>query len=268
MATPVDNGVPRRLVPAVDRAVRILRLLADERHGLTLTQVATALGVGKSSVHDLLGTLTHHGLVQRDHLTRRYRLGVRLAELASLVRTEVDLASAVHAVLEDVATATGETVLLASWSGQRFVVVDRVVSSSDLRLTAPVGKGLNPLTGSFGKLLAAFDRLPEPLSWPGGRAWTTADRLREEAPKVRSQGFAVDDEEYLEGVWGVSAPVLGADGQLLGALTVVGLKGNPSRVPVETAVRSAQEAVRRIDKLLAAWRVASLDLLAAPNRQH
>lgn len=262
-----DGASGRRLVPAVDRAVRVLWLLAGEPAGLTLTEVAAALCLTKSSAHDLLGTLVFHGMVDRHWPTRRYRLGLRLAELAHLAGQQTDVTRSVHGLVADLGAATGATVLLCAWSGDGFVVVDRAMATGDLRLTAPLGKTLHPLTGAFAKVLVAFgDR--EAATVAVGRAllarprpWTDLDRLWAETPAVREAGVATDDGEYLPGVWGVSAPVMAA-GELVGALTVVGLGATPAGPQIATAAPAVRRTAARISHLLDGWSLTSLGFLA------
>src|SRR5215472_5554504 len=97
-----DESRDAALIRSVDRAVAILDLLALEgwRAG---AEVARELGVHRSTALRLLATLERHGLVERDPRTARYRLGRRVAQLASSVRGEVDLRQAARPVCEALA---------------------------------------------------------------------------------------------------------------------------------------------------------------------
>ena len=66
------------VVPAVDRAARILMLLRAQGRGMTIAEITEATGWHKSSVHKLLVTLSHHGLLDRNEETKRYSLGIEL----------------------------------------------------------------------------------------------------------------------------------------------------------------------------------------------
>ena len=82
--------IPQRTnsVPAVERALAILEFLGKSRHGLTLSQVTRYLGLPKSSTHSLLLTFERCGYLQREAGTGRYRLGLRVCELAHMALNE------------------------------------------------------------------------------------------------------------------------------------------------------------------------------------
>ncbi|MDE3078296.1 MAG: helix-turn-helix domain-containing protein, partial [Chloroflexota bacterium] len=69
------------LVPAVDRAARLLALIESSAEPVAISEAARVLDASKSSVRDVLETLRHHQLIERDHVTKRYRLGGRLIRL-------------------------------------------------------------------------------------------------------------------------------------------------------------------------------------------
>ena len=80
------SAPPAYLVPAVDRAFRILELLKTEGREMTLMEIAKATGWHKSSIHKLLITLKHHGVLERDPSTKRYYLGISLANIEFIQR--------------------------------------------------------------------------------------------------------------------------------------------------------------------------------------
>ena len=89
-----SDGLPARpayLVPAVDRALRILELLKMEGREMTLMEIAKATGWHKSSVHKLLVTMNHHGVLERDPLTRRYYIGITMAEYGRIALNNLDI---------------------------------------------------------------------------------------------------------------------------------------------------------------------------------
>src|SRR5436190_22180966 len=111
MSNGVESGRDAGLIRSVDRAVAILDALAvgGWKAG---AEAARALGVHRSTALRLLATLDRHGLVERDQRTAKYRLGRRVAQLASSVRGEVDLRHAARPACEALARTLGETVTL------------------------------------------------------------------------------------------------------------------------------------------------------------
>jgi len=82
---------PVYLVPAVDRAFRIVELLKAKKCDMSLAEITKATGWHKSSIHKLLVTLSHHGILERDEDTKRYSLGIKLAEYGRIALNKLDI---------------------------------------------------------------------------------------------------------------------------------------------------------------------------------
>lgn len=234
-ATPHARGGTRP-VPAVDRAARILQTLAGT--DLRLTDITRALRLPKSTALAILRTLHQHRLVGLDSASGRYHLGPGLLSLAGAAQTWSDLRRVARPVVERLAQQTGETVIVHVPDGAASIIVDRVESPHQLRVTAPLGLRLPPLAGAVGKVMlaalpaeAAARRLARhtlPAFTP--RSITSRTVYLRALEQVRRQGFATDDEEYLPGVRAVTAPIFDARGQLLATLSVVAVRSrSPDR---------------------------------------
>lgn len=232
----VGTPLPIRLVPAVDRAARVLDLLAAEGRDWGLTELALELGIHKGTARDILLTLQRHGLVARDSVNGRYRLGLGAVRLARAALTQIDLREAARPALEQLLTEGGETVLLGVRDGEHVVIVDLATPADGLHMSATVGQRLALCAGSFGKVFLAEPGVFEKYLENGGelrafteRSQTDADAYAAELSVVRARGYALDDEEYLRGVRAASAAIRGPIGSTVGALTVVGFT---ARLPI------------------------------------
>src|SRR3954468_18462558 len=103
---------PPRLVPAVDRAARLLAELERAARPMTISELARELGINKGTMRDLLETLRAHGLLERDEERKQYRLGPRLARLGMAALGQLDLGSVARPFLIDLAEQISGTVLL------------------------------------------------------------------------------------------------------------------------------------------------------------
>lgn len=250
-----------RSVPAVERAIQMLKALGSSDADQRLSDLSRALGISKSTAYQLLQTLEAHGLVERDPESRRYRLGYGLIELAGPVLGRLDLRALARPSLRRLCAETGQTVFLGVRDGDRIVIVEKEEPSADLKITAPVGRRIPITAGSFGKLFLAYadpadlDRLlgQQPLRRFTARTITEPAAYRRVLEATRQLGFALDDEEYLEGVRGISAPILGAAGELAAALAVVGFSGSmPDErlaAMIEATVRAAATISQRLGAL-------------------
>src|SRR5690349_267588 len=118
-------GRPGSSVQSVDRAVTLLRAIAASPHPATVWELATRSGINRSTAWRLLSTLEAHGLVERDPLTQRYAIGYTALQLAAGAGHD-GLARRVRPILERVAEASGESVMLAAARRFSLVYVDQV----------------------------------------------------------------------------------------------------------------------------------------------
>src|SRR5439155_10446929 len=110
MAMPSNSSL--RTIQAVDRAAALLKAVADSRQPLTVSELAAATGLNRSTAWRLLATLDQHGLVERDPVTQRYSVGYAIVQLAAAGDYDA-LVRRARPVLARVAADTGETANLA-----------------------------------------------------------------------------------------------------------------------------------------------------------
>ncbi|TDF43219.1 IclR family transcriptional regulator [Streptomyces sp. WAC05374] len=209
----------------VDRALSILPLLA--RGPADLGQVADALGVHKSTALRLLRTLHEHGLVYRQE-DQRYRLGARLFALAQEAVENLDIREIAHPHLVRLGEETGHTVHLAVYEEGEVLYIDKVDSRYPVRMYSRIGKPVAITVAAVAKLLLAD--LPEPerrvlaakLDYPmyTSRSIPNAAAFLQELATVREQGWATDLGGHEESINCVAAPVRGADGRAVAAMSV------------------------------------------------
>ncbi|MYT11951.1 transcriptional regulator, IclR family [Streptomyces sp. SceaMP-e96] len=209
----------------VDRALGILPLLAEGP--ADLGQVADRLGVHKSTALRLLRTLHEHGFVYRQS-DQRYRLGARLFALAQQAVESLDVREIAHPHLVELNEKCGHTVHLAVHEENEVLYIDKVESRYPVRMYSRIGKPVAITVAAVAKLLLAD--LPEPerralaekLDYPHytSRSTPHATAFLAELAKVREQGWATDLGGHEESINCVAAPVRGADGRLVAAMSV------------------------------------------------
>lgn len=251
------------LVPAVDRAARLLRALSahegDGPHppGMSASELSRELNISKSTLSVLLTTLERHGLVQRDPLTRRVRLGLGLLELAAAVSTDADVREAARPQLARLLRHSGETAILHLSSGEDVMIAERAESAAQLKVVAPLGTRLPRFAGSVAKvLLAALEpeeaeaivrRHELPAFTP--RSILDPDAYLEQVAQTRRRGYARENEEYLVGVSAVSAPVINHEARTIGTISVACVKTRARERLNELAepvMNAAAETSRRL----------------------
>ena len=226
------------MLSTLDKGLRVLEALSvADPSPVTLTSLSKAVGMHRTTVFRILGTLRARGYVSRDDGGDRYRLGVRVLTLASAVLNDLDIRQAALPALEELRRATRELVFLSVRDRNEVVTVERLDSDQPLALRAHLGSRRPMHCTAAGKALMAS--LPQretdailagelPAFTP--RTVTFPDAIRQQLAEVRRNGFAWDDEEYFEGVRCVAAPVFGVEGRVVG---VVSLAAPTMRTPWE-----------------------------------
>jgi DNA-binding IclR family transcriptional regulator len=237
-----------------------LRVVAATRTPLGVSELSRQLGLNKSTTHDILTTLCHHRLLERDEPTKTYRLGYGLAELGHRVDERLDLRRVAHPRIVRLSEQVDETVFLGTYRDGYVTIVDKEEASHDVKITSPVGQRMHYSAAAFGKLfLAAMDDdqvnhllAEKPLRPSTPKSIVKPHAYHATLRHVREQGYAIDDEEYLPGVRAVSAPVNDAHGHVVAALCVVGFGTRLTHDKLSDIARETRRTAESISRELGA----------------
>jgi DNA-binding IclR family transcriptional regulator len=199
---------------SIDKAIDVLFHLHAIGEPQGVTAVGRALGLPKSSAHRLLSALARRGLVEQDE-SGLYRMGMGLLALGLGVLDREPVALAAKPVLAAQARALGETFFLVAARGGRLVVLDKVEGDGFLRAAPRVGAEVPAHASAVGKLYRAF--APDEVDWSRDaepftdRTLVTPEALDRAAATTRKRGHARNQDEWIQGLSVVAAPVrLGA----------------------------------------------------------
>jgi len=211
-------------IQSLARGLKVLDLLGQSREGVSITELAAALGVDKGSASRLVSTLARYGYAGKDGSTRRYRLGPQVVSLSRSLLLGMPLRETAKPFLHELTGRTGECSHLAVLMQGKALYVDQVESPATLRVNVEVGQTAPLHCTALGKVLLACGdpELPMPLEAFTPRTLTDPDRLAKHLAQVRRQGYAVDDEEYDRGVRCLAAPVYGLGAAVVGAIGISG----------------------------------------------
>ncbi len=233
------NDIGGSGVQSVDRALRILKLLADADGSMRLADLETATGLPLPTVHRLVGALVHNGYVGRDS-ARRYVLGPGLIRLGEIAARSIGSYAIPH--LTTLVADIGETANMALLEGDEVVYVAQVPSSHSMRMFTEVGRRVPVHCTGVGKALLAqmtdeevlklLDRTGMQAQTP--RTITEPDAMLSELSEVREQGWAMDSGEQELGVRCIAVPVLGAP-----TMAAVSVSGPSGRITVSRVTEIA-----------------------------
>jgi DNA-binding IclR family transcriptional regulator len=211
---------------AIDKALDVLFFLHGESEPKGVSDIGRAVEIPKSTAHRLLMALRRRALVEQDE-GGRYRPGFGVLVLAAGLLDREPLVSAAQPVLEREAADFGETFFLVAARTGRLLVLAKAEGTGVLRVSPAIGSEVPPFATAVGKLYLAHaahlltDAEPERFT---ERTIVDPERLAREIRAAGDRGFAVNDEEWLEDVAVVAAPVF-VDGGMVGAVCTA-MSGN------------------------------------------
>ncbi len=215
-------------VEAVERALRVLDIFEPGDAGLSLKEVAERSGVNKATILRLSVSLEKFGHITRD-AEGLFHLGPSLWRLGSVFRQNLRMGPIVRPVLANLVNATGESASFYVQRGNSGVCLYRVNSPRLARDHVQEGEIIPLSMGSSGQVLDAY-----------------SIRQGKQAASIRKAGYYLSLGERDPDVAGLSVPVLGFEDELLGAISLSGLRVRFNDTAVEKYRAAVLDAARRI----------------------
>lgn len=212
---------------SVLRAADILELFAASAESLTVSEVARALEIPKSSAFDILAALSHKGFLRVDDpKAKTYSLGIGAYRVGMAYIGRMDLYTAAHGLLAALCRQLGQTVYLAVPEGDHVVYVDKLESDSPIRFTMRAGNK-NPMycTGLGKAILSCREEaavrsvIPQALPYRTETTLTTIDALLADLALTRKRGYALDLGEDNALLRCLAVPIRQAGGECVAAIS-------------------------------------------------
>ena len=251
-----DGGSSAGTVQSLQRGLQILDMVVQSAEPLRLADIARDLDMDRASAFRLLQTLERNSLVAKDPLRKNYTVGGRLLQWAATIGQDVNLVATARPYLEQLVTRTNESGHFGVLTKDRALLLDYIGSRGTIVVQNRVGV-FEPLhCTALGKALLAFqptarrEALVAAMRFERHTATTITDRaaLERTIEAVRRDGIAYDDGEYNGVLYCVASPVIGRDGEAIGAIGVSMVKPIALEAPehvalVATEVRAAARAM-------------------------
>jgi len=237
-----DMTEPKHRVQAVDIACELLSEL-QERERAGITELSDALGYAKSAVHTQLATLEANELVVKDGTS--YRLSLQFLDIAESVKDQIDKYEVITTEVDSLAEETGEVVQFATEEHGWLVYLYKAKGEYGVETASSIGKHEYLHSTGLGKAILSeytddeISRIIERRGLPKKteKTATTEEEIQEALGQVRERGYAIDDEENIQGLRCIGASVASDDGDVLGALSISG----PSRRMTNERIRNELE---------------------------
>jgi len=238
-------------VQSVDRVLTILEAVARSPEPVPLGQLTDLLGINQSSVFRLANTLKRRGFLANPNARKSYVLGPSIWRMSRNYDWSRMLISICHEYVKTLGNKTGETAHLAVREGRQTLFVDHHASASqNIVVPGQTGAFMPLYCTAHGKALLADYGLAElkalfgstPLKAYTSQTIVSLPQLEKACAKIRTDGYATDDAEYLAEVRCVAAPIRDQDNITIAS---IGVSAPASRFP-KSRVAAISRQVRQI----------------------
>lgn len=242
-------------IKSAGRVLDLLEYLANCRTPVRLSQIVADLSLPKSSAHGLVQTLVMRGHVSRN-AAGAYALVESVRHGFPFTRQEEPLVVTAMPVMEKLRDETGETVILGTLNARGDMRrLAKCVSPHPLRYDVKIDSPITAYCTATGRVLLAYAS-PEVVDEYFGRVQilsytpfteTDVGRLRQILARVRRDGYALNEQEFITGSTGIAAPVFDAAGSVVAAINLGTLTSRflARREQIILLVRSAGDTLSR-----------------------
>jgi DNA-binding IclR family transcriptional regulator len=214
-------------IQSVEIASRILAAMADALQPLPLKELARRCGMPAAKVHRYLVSLTRTQLVEQDNVDGRYSIGSAAVALGLAGLHSLDAVRIASACLGDLRDESGETAVLATWSGTGPVIIRIEESSRPVFMNVRVGSTLPLLRSAVGLVFAAY-RADEEVRRLIAKERRALGRARgghaaeEQLARTRKLGIGVVDGNLVPGVTALAAPIFDHRARIVASIALLG----------------------------------------------
>jgi DNA-binding IclR family transcriptional regulator len=241
-----------RQVPAVSRAVAILKYLARVESPVGVVQVASALKIIPSTCLHILRVLNDDGLVSFQPTSKKYQLGAGILALAKAFESKNTFVQAVRPHLKDISERHHCTSAAVEPSGDdHFIVISTASANTGMSVRVTVGMRVPAMSSATGRCLAAYGR------WSSAELKSRFDQLRwqnppkyevwcKEVEETKRRGYGVDAGNYIRGITVIAAPIFDEGSGIIGGLAAVQLSEQLTLADLRTRASELQRAAAKV----------------------
>ncbi|MFD2257860.1 IclR family transcriptional regulator [Luteolibacter algae] len=238
-------------IPNLKNACLALKLMAEQKSGISIGEMGEHLGVPRTSMLRILTTLEDEGFVQREG--RTYQIGPMMLGMGLKAFKKSDIRELAGPVLNILAVTTGETAHLAQLTGKQALIARVCESPNPVRAASKEGTLADIHCSATGKIMLAFavsdlsgflDGVPLVKRTP--HTSVSVKALAKEIREIQARGYSIDNEEYSIGVRCLAAPVRNASGKVEAA---IGITASTVSFPQERIPEIADRVISAAEDL-------------------
>jgi DNA-binding IclR family transcriptional regulator len=241
-------------VPNLEKGIAILEYLSLRKGGETLQTIKTDLEVSQTTAYRILNTLVRLGYLMYSEDTKRYRMSRKMLTLGFRSLDEQNLMEIVLPRLQDLRDRVKETVCFGVLDEEKGIFIEQALGNHTFRFFLSPGKSFELHCSAPGKAIMAYlpnivrNRYLSQMTFTryNSRTITTEQAYLAELEKVRQIGYALDNEEELNGVICIGAPLFNYTGYPAGAIWISGPKDRLT----PSVIRSSAKQILEVAKLI------------------
>ena len=242
------------IIPNLRNACQAMTLLSQSSAGYTVAEITQKLRVPRTTVLRILTTLCAEDMATKR--ANKYFGGGGLVRLGFQSLSNVEIRAIAAPTMRRLSEQTRETSHMGVLFGKRLLLVEVCDGPNPVRVSSRVGTMAALHCSATGKVLLAYG-IEEPLKTFYGKqslekrtpkTITAMKALMKETEKVRSQGYALDDEEYFAGVRCLAAPIFDVTGEVTAAVGITAPATNFPKQRVKKMARLVMDAAQQISR--------------------
>ncbi|MDT8396658.1 MAG: IclR family transcriptional regulator [bacterium] len=216
------------IIQSVDHALDVLEAFHGEEDELGITELSRRLNLHKNNIFRILATLENRGYIEQNRVTDNYRLGLGTLEMGQTYIRHTGLLRVARPLMEELNSKINENVYIGILKENYAFYLDVVESTHTVRVLSRVGCRVPTYCSAMGKAQLAFEN-PETIAEVLGKkelkkftpkTISDRDKMLEHLALVKELGYAIDEEEWDEGVRCVGAPIHDYTRKVVGALSI------------------------------------------------
>jgi DNA-binding IclR family transcriptional regulator len=242
-------------VQSIDRAVAIIECFNEVKRELKLSEISEKLGLNKSTVHGIITTLKYHGFISQNEETQKYKLGIRFIEVGELVINSLNIRKAVLSVIGEICDKVEETIHVGMLDGLDIVWIEKKECTKSIKTSTKIGERLPAYATADGKIILSFidkekikNYLPKKIPKYTENTITNKAELIKRLEEAKQNGYTIDNEEFVEGIKCVAAPIFDHEGNVKFSLSTTGPAFRMTDERIKELVIIIKEAANEISR--------------------
>lgn len=250
--------IPQNHNNSVFKTFRILSVFSQEKDQLTLAEISKETGINKTTAYRFLKSLTEIGVVYKNSHKNTYQLGIVLYELGNKVNLKSNLIDLSHPLLLKLVKEIDITVHLATLDNFEVLYLDKIKSKKTLQMSTFIGARAPAYCTALGKSILAFlkeDELKHYLTSCSFKKRTkntlgNKDGLIKQLQIIRKKGYAIDKEEFEEGLYCLAVPVFDSNEYPIASISISGTPLEISNSKIIVLQKRLKNTANKITNIL------------------